>query len=56
LGEFEVRELQHLYRLLQLGRHDKRLSLAQLKTLRVTRPIHIALRSGAAYRLNLSPR
>ena len=56
LCQLEVRKLQHLDRLLQLGRHDQRLRLAKLEPLRITRPVHIPLRSGAAYRLNLSPR
>ena len=56
LRQIEVGKLQHLDRLLQLGCHDQRLSLAQLKSLRISRPAHIPLRSGAAYRLNLSPR
>ena len=56
LGELKVRKLQLLDRLLQLRRHDQRLCLTQLQPLRVTRSIQIALRPGAAYRLNLSPR
>ena len=56
LRQLEVRKLQHLDRLLQLGRHDQRLGLAKLEPLRKTRPVHIPLRSRAAYRLNLSPR
>ncbi len=45
VGQFEIGQLQHLDRLLQLRRHDQRLRLAQLKALRKTRPVHITLRS-----------
>ena len=56
IGELEVRQLQHLDRLLQLRRHHQRLGLAQFEPLRKTDSVHEHAPFGAAYRLNLSPR
>ena len=46
LAQFEVRQLQQLYRLLQLRRHDQRLALPKLQALRKTDPVHKMLRRG----------
>ena len=45
-AQFEVRQLQQLYRLLQLRRHHQRLALPQLQALRKTDPVHQKLRRG----------
>ncbi len=55
-AQFKVRQLQQLYRLLQLRRHDQRLALPKLQALRKTDPVHKRLRRGGAYKLNRSPR
>ncbi len=50
--ELEVRHLQQLDRLLQLGRHDERLGLAQIEACRDRH----GERGAPGYRLNRSPR
>jgi hypothetical protein len=56
IGELDIRQLQHLDRLLQLRRHYQGLALAQFEPLRKAESVHEKLRSERAYRLNLSPR
>ncbi len=55
-AQFQVRQLQQLYRLLQLRRQNQRLALPKLQTLRKADFVHKMLRRGGAYRLNRSPR